>query len=256
MMMHDAVRRGRGLLDTPEFLARIARGYVIAKLSGAKFGRYPIILGGVRFHIRGDAVFGERFMTMPHAPKQNIDVARGAILRVGNGSGMGGGASIEVWHEVRIGNNVMIGAYSSIIDDNRHLSEPGDSDSLYKGPTIIGDNVWLTRNVTILPGITVGSGSVIAPNSVVSRNIPPNSFASGSPARIGKKLEIPDGWNRRFGFAPDDNEESLWKRLNRAITNPKDKILLDGPEDNGAHEDVPLEVVPHHVPLQDAPQLK
>jgi acetyltransferase-like isoleucine patch superfamily enzyme len=250
--MHDTVRRGRAMLDPLEFLARIARGYVLTKFSGAKFGRYPIVLGGVRFHIRGDAVIGERFMTMPQAPKPNIDVARGGILRVGNGSGMGGGASIEVWHEVTIGNNVMVGAYCSIIDDNRHLSEPGDIGSLYKGPTIIEDNVWLTRNVTILPGVTVGAGSVIAPNSVVSRNIPPNSFASGSPARVGKKLEIPDGWNRRFGFAENGNSESLWKRLHRAMTNPRDVTLLDIPQENVPEPDAPQEIAPQ----QDVPQLK
>jgi acetyltransferase-like isoleucine patch superfamily enzyme len=251
-MTREAVRWLRGLLDPLEFLARIARGLIRASFSGARFGRYPIVLGRVRFHIRGDAVIGERFMTMPHAPKPNIDVARGAVLRIGNGSGMGGGASIEVWHEVHIGNNTMVGAYCSIIDDNRHLSEPADGpDSLYRGPTVIGDNVWLTRNVTILPGVTVGAGSVIAPNSVVSRNIPPNSFASGSPARVGKKLEIPDGWNRRFGFAQDDNSQSLWTRLHRAMTNPRDVTLLDVPEEN-----VPQEVVPQDVTQQDVPQLK
>lgn len=219
-MMHQTVRRGRTMMDPLEFLARIARGYVLAKFSGAKFGQYPIILGLVRFHIRGEAIIGDRFTTMPHPPRPNMDVARGGILRVGNGSAMAGGASVEVWHEVRIGDNVMIGPYCSIIDDNRHLSEP-DGGPLYKRPTVIEDNVWLTRNVTILPGVTVGSGSVIAPNSVVSRDIPPNSFASGSPARVGKKLEIPDGWNRRFGFAQDANG-SLWWRLHRAWADPRD----------------------------------
>ena len=225
-MMHQAVRRGHTMMDPLEFLARIARGYVLAKFSGVKFGRYPIILGRVRFHIRGEAIIGDRFMTMPQHPQPNIDVARGGILRVGNGCAMASGVSIEVWHEVRIGDNVMLGPYCSIIDDDRHLSEP-DGGPLYKGPTILEDNVWLTRNVTILPGVTVGSGSVIGPNSVVSRAIPPNSFAAGSPARVGKKLEIPDGWNRRFGFAPDANGESLWSRLHRAWADPRDVTQME-----------------------------
>jgi acetyltransferase-like isoleucine patch superfamily enzyme len=231
-MTREAVRWLRGLLDPLEFLARIARGLIRASFSGARFGRYPIVLGRVRFHIRGDAVIGERFMALPQPPSSNMDVARGAVLRVGNGLVMGGGASIEVWHEVRIGNNVMIGAYCSIIDDNRHLSEP-DGGSLYKGPTIIEDNVWLVRHVAILPGVTVGAGSVIAANSVVSRDIPPNSFASGSPARVVKKLEIPGGWNRRFGFAQDSNSESLWKRLHRAAMDPKD-VALNVPQGHTA----------------------
>jgi acetyltransferase-like isoleucine patch superfamily enzyme len=223
-MMHEAVRRCRGLLDPPGLLASIARGYVLAKFSGARIGRYPIVLNGVRFHVKGDAVIGERFMALPQPPKPNIDVARGAILRVGNGFVLGGGGSIEAWHEIRIGNNVMFGAHCSISDDNGHLSEP-TSGSPYRGPTIIEDNVWLTRNVTVLSGVTVGAGSVIAANSVVAQNIPPNSFASGSPARVRKSLEIPDGWNRRFGFAQDGNSRSLWERLHQAVTNPKDMAL-------------------------------
>ena len=49
----------------------------------------------------------------------------------------------------------------------------------YERPIVIGDNVWLGKNAIVLPGVTIGSGSVIAANSVVSRDIPPNSLAAG-----------------------------------------------------------------------------
>ena len=89
------------------------------------------------------------------------------------------GVSIEVWHDVRIGNKVMIAPNVSIIDDNRHEIEPGAP--LYNGPIIIGDNVWIAANVTVLPGVTIGSGSVIGGNSVVSRRHPAEFLCGRQP---------------------------------------------------------------------------
>jgi acetyltransferase-like isoleucine patch superfamily enzyme len=45
--------------------------------------------------------------------------------------------------------------------------------------------------------VTIGDGSVIGANSVVSRDIPPACFAAGAPARVIRKLELADGWVRR-----------------------------------------------------------
>ena len=107
---------------------------------------------------------------------------------------MNAGTSIEAYHQLIIGNDVLIGPFASIIDDDRHQVEPGAVQ--YKGPTIVGNNVWLGRNVAVLPGVTIGDGAVIGVNSVVTRSVPPNSFAAGSPAKVLRKLDIPAGWLR------------------------------------------------------------
>lgn len=91
---------------------------------------------------------------------------------------------------------MLMAPHSSVIDDANHEIEPGVR--LYKGPTVIGDNVWLRRNVTVLPGVTIGDGSVIGANSVVTRDIPPKSFAGGIPAVVIKSLDIPQGWLRSY----------------------------------------------------------
>ncbi len=59
-----------------------------------------------------------------------------------------------------------------------------------KGPVRICRNVWLGEKVTILPNVTVGEGSVIGANSVVTHDIPPYSIAVGNPARVIRSVEI------------------------------------------------------------------
>lgn len=55
-----------------------------------------------------------------------------------------------------------------------------------KGPVIIGNNVWIGDKATILPGVTIGDGSVIAANAVVTKDVPPYSVVGGNPAIVLK----------------------------------------------------------------------
>lgn len=172
------------------------QGSARARLSGAeKFGKRPVILGKVSFRLDGRAFFGDWFVAEGLVVAIKISVARTATLSIGNYVYMNAGTSIEAWNDVQIGDHVFMASFASIIDNDRHEVEPGAV--LYKGPTIVGNNVWLGRNAAVTPGVTVGDGSVIGVNSVVTRDIPPNSFAAGAPARVIRKLEIPGGWVRR-----------------------------------------------------------
>jgi virginiamycin A acetyltransferase len=56
-----------------------------------------------------------------------------------------------------------------------------------KGDTIIGNDVWIGQNVTILPGIKVGDGAIIGTKSVVGKNVEPYSIVVGNPAKIIRK---------------------------------------------------------------------
>lgn len=57
----------------------------------------------------------------------------------------------------------------------------------YKGDTIIGNDVWIGQNVTVMPGIKIGDGAIVAANSVVTKNVPPYHIAGGNPAKIIRK---------------------------------------------------------------------
>jgi acetyltransferase-like isoleucine patch superfamily enzyme len=57
-------------------------------------------------------------------------------------------------------------------------------------PIIIGDGVWIASRVTVLPGVFIGDGSVVAAGAVVSRDVAPNTMVAGVPARLVRELEV------------------------------------------------------------------
>lgn len=57
-----------------------------------------------------------------------------------------------------------------------------------KGPVIIGNNVWIGDKATILPGVTIGDGVVVAANAVVTKDVPAYSVVGGNPVKILKSV--------------------------------------------------------------------
>ncbi|MGO1544488.1 MAG: sugar O-acetyltransferase [Gulosibacter sp.] len=91
---------------------------------------------------------------------------------------------------IRIGNNVFIGPNTGFYT----ASHPLDFTSRNKGleqarPITIGNNVWIGAHVAVLPGVTIGDGAVIGAGSVVSRDVPENALAMGSPAKVVKTID-------------------------------------------------------------------
>ena len=56
-----------------------------------------------------------------------------------------------------------------------------------KGDTIIGNDVWIGQNVTVLPGVHIGDGAIIGLNSVVGRDVAPYTIVAGNPAKVIRK---------------------------------------------------------------------
>lgn len=62
-------------------------------------------------------------------------------------------------------------------------------EKVLNSPVVIGDDVWIGRRVTILKGVAVGNGAILATNAVVTKDVPSYSIAAGNPAKIVKKLD-------------------------------------------------------------------
>ena len=91
---------------------------------------------------------------------------------------------------VTIGDNVMLGTGVSLLTPIHPLKFQDRNKLLeYAKPITIGNNCWLASNVTVIGGVKIGEGSVIGAGSVVTRDIPSNSFAAGNPCRVIKTIE-------------------------------------------------------------------
>ena len=62
----------------------------------------------------------------------------------------------------------------------------------YAFPIHVGNNVWIGGHTTVLPGVTIGDGTVIGAGSVVTRDIPSDSFAAGNPCRVIRPITQED----------------------------------------------------------------
>lgn len=89
---------------------------------------------------------------------------------------------------IRIGNGVFIGPKVNLITIN-HDVNPDNRSATYGKPITIEDKVWIGINSTILPGVTIGYGSIIGAQSVVTHDVPPMTIVAGNPARVIKKIE-------------------------------------------------------------------
>jgi len=90
---------------------------------------------------------------------------------------------------ISIGNHVFIGPSCGFYTATHPLDYLSRDRGLEKAlPIVIGDHVWLGANVTVLPGVTIGEGCVIAAGSVVTKDISSNTLAAGVPAREIRKI--------------------------------------------------------------------
>ena len=113
-----------------------------------------------------------------------------ASIRIGKRTTVGYHTFIFASEKIEIGDDCLIAAFVYIVDSNhqtardRKINEQPNVTAEIK----IGSDVWIASNVTILKGIEIGDGAVIAANSVVNQNVPAYEIWGGSPARkIGER---------------------------------------------------------------------
>lgn len=108
-------------------------------------------------------------------------------IRIGSQTTINTNCRLDGHGGLSIGDNVMIGANCQIISATHNIDRfdiPMKFQGIKKAFVTVGDDVWIGASVIILPGVTVGRGSVIGAGSIVTKNIPEFAICAGNPAKL------------------------------------------------------------------------
>ena len=161
-----------------------------SRISNLRNDRESIVVGA-RTHVRGELLIF-------------WDTGR---IRLGEWCYVGDGARLWSQASIEIGNYVLISHLVDIHDTNSHPlgweARRGDverrlsgrpcesSDPVEKAPVAIEDDVWIGFKASILKGVRIGRGAIVAAGSVVTKNVPPFTLVAGNPARVIREFSPP-----------------------------------------------------------------
>ena len=156
---------------------------------------YPIVLKGAKYiSIGNNTGFGKRGILTAWDAYLNDNF--NPIINIGNFTSIGEDYHITAINEITIGNNVLMGKKITITDNSHGKADieslkysPIKRRLFSNGAISIEDGVWIGEKVTILPGVTIGTNSIIGANAVVTSNIPANCVAVGIPAKVIKFIK-------------------------------------------------------------------
>jgi len=136
---------------------------------------------------------------------QGVLISQGSgIISIGSNTTIRNDSVVGSVASISIGNNVIISNSVHIYDNNNHPTSPAVRkrmtekgfygtewgwENAESSPVVINDNVWICERATILKGVTIGEGSIVACNSVVTKNVPAFSLVAGNPAKVVKSIK-------------------------------------------------------------------
>lgn len=112
----------------------------------------------------------------------------GKNIRLGKGVFINAGCQFQDQGGITIGDGSLIGP-KTVIATLNHDMQPRKRANLIPSPVRIGTRVWIGANCTILPGVTIGDGAIVAAGAVVTRDVAPNTVVGGVPAKVIKMIE-------------------------------------------------------------------
>lgn len=152
------------------------RAAILSELVG-EMGEGSFIQGPVTFHYGVHTTIGKRFFG-----NFNLTIQDDAKVTIGDDCSFGPNVTI-------------VTPVHPMIASERRLMRNEDGEirhMCYAKPVSIGNDCWLGANVVVCPGVTIGDGCVIGAGAVVTKDVPPNSFAAGNPCRVIREITEAD----------------------------------------------------------------
>jgi acetyltransferase-like isoleucine patch superfamily enzyme len=195
--MHNGI--GRCFLFCYKAYTRMANKCFSVLVAGAfaRFGRKTVLMRPVRLSGESRIEIGDRVFIGSNAWLQTLTDGdnRSPAIIICNGTSIAGACVISAVRRVVLEEDVLL-ARNVYISDHMHRYSQTDLPVQAQGvekiaPVVIKRGAWLGQNVVVCPGVSIGTGSVVGANSVVSEDVPDYAVAAGAPARVVKTILPP-----------------------------------------------------------------
>lgn len=162
----------------------------------AYIGKNYVLQNPINIEIGKNFYASDNFKIMTWEEYNNKETGFKPIVKIGDNVMFNDNCFISCLNEVSIGNGCLFGD-NVFITDNYHGNSkkeildipPLKRDLITKGKTIIGNNVWCGRNVSILSGVSIGNNVIIGANAVITHDFEDNVIVAGVPAKVVKRIE-------------------------------------------------------------------
>jgi len=182
---------------TPKYAALMLRFFRrrLLTTSGHRWRTDGMVFLGPRLQLQtgrdAEIRFG-RFVWLGHGTK--IRCHEGCV-EIGPKTVLGQECTISAYQRISIGQQCVIADRVMFIDFDHSVADPEQpirKQGIYKRDVVVGSNVWIGYGAQILRGVTVGDNAIIGASSVVTRDIPANAVAAGTPARVVRMRPAPE----------------------------------------------------------------
>jgi maltose O-acetyltransferase len=151
----------------PHYVGSRTRRHLL-RIAGIAIGHGTIVMGMPRMYGAGDIY-------------RRLQIGSHGVINIG--------CFFDLSETISIGNHVALGHEVMILTSSHHIGGVDHrAGSLFTAPVSVGDGAWIGSRCIILPGITIGAGSVVAAGAIVTKDVPPSSLVGGVPARMIRQV--------------------------------------------------------------------
>ena len=153
------------------------------QLRNCTVGKMVTMRGKANIAARGKIIIGNHCSIWSHIGTTQLSAGPRATIEIGDHSFINTGSILSARTRITIGNNCQIANGVIIMDNDFHGVDDRETSPTNEA-IVIGDNVWLATRATVLKGVTIGEGAVVAAGAVVTKDVAPYTLVGGVPAKL------------------------------------------------------------------------